>query len=668
VALNLALIIYNYFLINLFPLDRNINKTEHLIAQTAMLHKIIKQNFCFLFFITICVTTLSADIARLRCMWREDPTTTMVIGWDQISGYDPLFYYSTNEPIGTGFEGYATIRTPDRVVQTKGMNNHFVRLSKLTPDTQYFFKINDTEGSSKVYSFRTAPASPYTRLSVIAGGDSRNHRAGRINANKLVGKLRPHFVLFGGDMTGGDNAKQWPVWFDDWQHTITPDGRLTPIIVTRGNHEYSNKTLIDLFDAKGIDLFYGFTFGTDLLRVYTLNSLIPSGGKQQQWLAKDLKQNNFVQWKTAQYHHTMRPHTKAKPEKNEQLVNWATLFYKYQVQLAIESDAHVVKMTYPIRPSKGPDSYEGFARDDEKGTVYLGEGCWGAPLRAANDSKPWTRASGSFNQFKWFFVDRNGIEIRTVKTDGADFVQAVDPYNIFTPPSDLNIWAPNGETTFYIRNKNVGSPANYGDFSGNLAARGVSSPMYIDNFATTIIDKDIEVTWQVKEEPLNLYYEVQRAFGNEKYTTIARMQGKCNVSNNSPNYQFRDVGLAIRAQGKYVKYRLKYKTNTGQTSYYHPPVPKLTGEGIESLSSSKQLRTDNNGRLQIKYQLAKDCAVSFQLFNSNRREIFNNQLIDQAAKNYLKSLDISQLPDGKYVLVVKAGQEEIERFQVLKSK
>ena len=643
-------------------------QNRHLIAQTAMFRKIIKQYFCLLFLIATCITTLSADIARLRCMWREDPTTTMVVGWDQVSGYDPLFYYSTNEPIGTGFEGYATIRTPDRVIQTKGMNNHFVRLSNLTPDTRYFFKINDSTGSSKVYSFRTAPASPYTRLSVIAGGDSRNHRAGRINANKLVGKLRPHFVMFGGDMTGGDNDTQWPIWFDDWQYTITPDGRLTPIIVTRGNHEYSNKTLIDLFDAKGIDLFYGFTFGTDLLRVYTLNSLIPSGGKQQQWLAKDLKRNNFVQWKTAQYHHTIRPHTKAKREKNEQLINWATLFHKYQVQLVVESDAHVVKITYPIKPSNGPDSYEGFARDDQKGTIYLGEGCWGAPLRDANDKKPWTRATGSFNQFKWFFVDRDGIEIRTVKTDGADYVQAVDAYNIFTPPSDLNLWAPDGETTIYIRNKNNTTPANYGDFSGDLAARGNSSPMYIDNFATTMVEKDIEVTWLVREEPLNLYYEVQRSLGNGKYTTIARMQGKSNVSNNNPAYQFRDVGLAIRAQGKYVKYRLKYKTSSGQTNYYHPPIPKLIGDGLETLPSSKQLKTDNNGRLQIKYQLAKGCAVSFQLFNANRREIFNNQLIDQTPKNYLKSLDISQLPDGKYVLVVKAGKEEIERFQVVKSK
>jgi len=159
VALNLALnilYIFTYF-----------QQNRHLIAQTAMFRKIIKQYFCLLFLITTCVATLSADIAS--------------------------------------FEGYATIRTPDKVIQTKGMNNHFVRLSNLTPDTKYFFKINDSQGSSKVYSFQTAPASPYTRLSVIAGGDSRNHRAGRINANKLVGKLRPHFVMFGGDMTGGDN-------------------------------------------------------------------------------------------------------------------------------------------------------------------------------------------------------------------------------------------------------------------------------------------------------------------------------------------------------------------------------------------------------------------------------------------------------------------------------
>ena len=165
-----------------------------------MFHYTIKKPFCCLLAFLISWQIAQADIARLRCMWREDPTTTMVIGWDQIAGTNPTLYYSTNQISGQRFESYAQVKTPDKVLYIKGMNNHFVRLRGLTPDTRYFFKIVDSNGGSRIYSFQTAPASPNTRLSIIAGGDSRNHREGRINANKLVGKLQPHFVLFGGDM------------------------------------------------------------------------------------------------------------------------------------------------------------------------------------------------------------------------------------------------------------------------------------------------------------------------------------------------------------------------------------------------------------------------------------------------------------------------------------
>ena len=184
-------------------------------------------------------------VERLRCMWREDPTTTMVIGWDQTAGSNPVLYYTAKNR-GGDMTAYAATQTPDRVIVIKGMNNHFVRLKGLRPGTTYYFKIKDSQGSTAVHSFQTAPASPYSRLSIIAGGDSRNHREARISANKIVGKLRPHFVLFGGDMTSADVDKEWLDWFDDWQHTISEDRRLTPIVVARGNHEYSNKTLICL--------------------------------------------------------------------------------------------------------------------------------------------------------------------------------------------------------------------------------------------------------------------------------------------------------------------------------------------------------------------------------------------------------------------------------------
>ncbi len=386
-------------------------------------------------------------------MWRDDPSTTMVIGWDQVSGGNPVLYFGPIDN-GTNVSAYPKSRKPDQVVMSKGMNNHFVRLSGLIPNTVYYFVIKDSEGVSNRYSFQTAPNDPNTRLSIIAGGDSRNHREARCSANMLVSKLRPHCVMFGGDMTADDAAPSWRKWFDDWQYTIGSDGRLFPIIVTRGNHEASNQSLVDLFDVHVDALYYAFTLGGNLLRIYTLNSLIPASGNQKLWLEKDMKSHQQVTWKFAQYHHTIRPHTSSKPERDELLINWSTLFYKYQMNLVVESDAHVVKWTYPIRPSREPGSEQGFIRDDVRGTVYTGEGCWGAPLRTNNDDKSWTRNSGSFNQFKWIFVDQYGVEVRTIQTDGATRVMEVDHNNIFRKPSGLQVWQPSNGEVIRILNPN----------------------------------------------------------------------------------------------------------------------------------------------------------------------------------------------------------------------
>ena len=616
-------------------------------------------SLCFL-------NSIFGKVERLRCMWRADPTTTMVIGWDQTAGANPILYY-TSKNKGSNIEAYAKSQTPDRVIVIKGMNNHFVRLKGLRPGTTYYFKIKDSQGSTKVHSFQTAPASPYSRLSIIAGGDSRNHRNARISANKIVGKLRPHFVLFGGDMTSADVSKEWLAWFDDWQHTISDDRRLTPIVVARGNHEYSNKTLIDLFDVQTTDLFYAHTFGTDMLRIYTLNSLIPSGGKQKDWLLKDLQKNDYVQWKMAQYHHTIRPHTRKKPEKNDMLLNWATLFYKYQVQLVVESDAHVVKTTYPIKPSRAVGNDEGFIRDDEHGTVYVGEGCWGAPIRKNDDLKSWTRASGSFNQFKWIFVDREKIEIRTVKTDGADALGSVDPFNVFIPPLGLNIWEPATGSVITIFNNNLAAPATFANnLSGSLAARG-NAPMEIIDFQAGPKERDILVTWKVKNERPHSRFEVQRSFGDNNYVTVCKMEGQASNNNSSSNYRFIDSGSGITAQGKYIRYRIKYTNGVGKQGLFHPPIPKLVGGGINQTSNGiKKIMTDQHDRLQIKYQLPNKSNVRYQIFDVNRREVFSNYLSNQGAKNYLKSLDLSELPNGRYVLVIKANREEIERYQVIK--
>ncbi len=398
---------------------------------------------------------ISTSTEKYRLTWRGNTSTTMVIGWNQVAGTNPVVHYGTTD-FGSNYASYPLSKTVDRTVSSKGMSNRYARLTGLQPDTAYYFVIKDSEGVSKRFWFKTAPNDPNTRLSIVAGGDSRNNRTPRQNANRLVAKIRPHAVLFGGDMTNSTTSSEWQNWFEDWQLTIGADGRIIPVVAARGNHESPND-IRDLFDipTDAGGEFYALSFGGNLIRTYTLNTEVTPAGTQGSWLTNDLATNSANHtWAVAQYHRSTRPHEPGKSEQNDQYEAWSKPFYTHAVQLVMESDSHVVKRTWPIIPSTGSGSDEGFIRadNDPKRAVYVGEGCWGAPLRNASDTKNWTRAAGSFNQFKWLWIDKNKIELRTVRVDNASSVGQVSDSNMFTLPTNIDIWNPAGGNVVTINN------------------------------------------------------------------------------------------------------------------------------------------------------------------------------------------------------------------------
>jgi hypothetical protein len=395
----------------------------------------------YLLFFLLSIGELSATTGKFRLILRDNPSTSVVVAWDQVNGSNPVVYYDTIDH-GSNFAAYAFTHGVDRTTTAKGMNNTFSRLTGLQPNKVYYFLVKDDNSQSPRYSFKTIPDVPSERLSIIAGGDSRNNRTPRQNANKLVARLRAHAVLFGGDMTDLDTDGQWSDWFDDWMFTIATDGRMTPIIPARGNHEYNSSVIYDLFDVPVADAYFANSFGGNLFRSYTLNSNIATGGSQATWLQNDLQANSNVIWKAAQYHHPIRPHVGSKSERNDIYSNWVPKFEQFGVNFVVECDAHTVKSTYPVLSSTASGNVEGFVRDDVNGIVYVGEGCWGAPLRANDDSKSWTRSGASFNQFKLIFIDMNRIEIRTIRTDNAASVGYNTDADIFAFPTNLDIWNP----------------------------------------------------------------------------------------------------------------------------------------------------------------------------------------------------------------------------------
>ncbi|MDP5171936.1 MAG: fibronectin type III domain-containing protein [Bacteroidia bacterium] len=443
-------------------MDRRKVKRSAIISQRWKIQRVFPL-LCFLLLLLF-GQSAPAKSCRYRVIVRDDPSNSMSIGWDQSSGSNPVLYYGPVDH-GDDFRAYPMQKKPDWVVEHMGMNNHFVRLRSLMPNTAYYFVIHDSEGVSQRYWFKTLPNNSQQPLSILSGGDSRRAEwdtssyEPRVLSNIMVSKLRPHVVTFAGDFTNRNTSAQWRCWFDDWQYTTGPDGRMFPILPARGNHETENEDVMNLFDSPHPQIYFATALGGDLIRFYTLNTNIAILGEQTDWFKQDLEANhNQYYWEIAQYHHPIAPHQSSKTYKILQYRYWAPLFTQYHVQLAIECDSHVAKNSWPIIPSNRWYADGGFVRNDVKGTVFTGEGSW-AITRMADVEYRWTRESGSFVQFKWLKVSKEQIELRTVITSNAREVVAVSDDARFVIPKDLNLWKTRFGDVYIIDRPNVpGAP------------------------------------------------------------------------------------------------------------------------------------------------------------------------------------------------------------------
>jgi len=419
-------------------------------------------------------TPVSLD--KIRLSWNYDPATTITIGWDQVGGENPEVYYDTKDR-GQNWKRYKHSKEPTREVNELNMKTRVWDLNDLLPNTAYYFVIKDSEGVTDRYWFKTAPDKPEP-FTCIVGGDTKSEEpllsAGRFS-NRMVSKLRPLFVLFCGDFTSidGTNPDDWALWLSDWfELTKTEDGRLFPIIPVMGNHELNYDGILNIiFNAPyqyddPNNSYYSLSFGGNFVHITALNSEIWPGDQQAGWFEKELKSTENITFKFVAYHKPFRPHTLGKSEYMALYHKWAYLFNEYSVDISIDAHSHVSKITFPVVPDS-INGYEAFVRDDLNGTMYIGEGSWGAAHRENNDDKPWTLRSGSFNQLKWLHVfpgtenEDAHIDIRTVITSIRDraktsisHVEGVAPLseeNVFKIPEGINLYStePYGDVITY---------------------------------------------------------------------------------------------------------------------------------------------------------------------------------------------------------------------------
>jgi len=367
-------------------------------------------------------------------MFNKNTHSSYTLAWVQDKGNSPIIIYDDQLGFDTDNKLSRVVK-PSKKIKAKGMKHYFVHFDSLAPNTIYHFAIQSSEGISEKYWFKTLPLNP-SKLSFIAGGDSRTNLNIRRLANIMVAKLQPDFVVFNGDFTYSSTAKQWAEWLNDWQLTIA-NGRIIPIVTVMGNHERATD-LPKVFDTPNV---YSLSFG-NLLHIAILNTNDKNNFETQAHFLEDELSNTQAIFKMVAFHKPMRPHYSKKSEGDDIYDAWADIIYQEKVQIVFEGDTHISSITYPIRPSNSPDADEGFIRDDANGTIYTGEGTWGAPIREADDWKDWTMDAAAVNQIKWIFVDSSKMEIRTIIYDNVANVEQLTYDNRFQIPQNLNLWKP----------------------------------------------------------------------------------------------------------------------------------------------------------------------------------------------------------------------------------
>ena len=498
---------------------------------------------------------LEANTHQFTLSYRDDPSSTVVIAW---SGDLGTLYYGT-EDFGSNYQLYPNSKLVDRSSLVHGINRRFVRLNNLLPNTNYYFVVYDDQNqTSNRFYFRTLANDPSVPLSFISGGDTRDGfkvfgvyiedcpsgdcREMRRKGNEMVSKLRPDFIAFNGDfvmnqITSNTN-QEWNNWLNEWELTISSDGRIYPMTFTQGNHE-DNADIYNLFDVP-MEEYYALNFHNNLLRLYMLNTEMNActSSAQLDWFTNDLQNHTGTNldplWKFVNYHVPTYSMGNGYGLAPEQMECWVPLFESHHVRLVMESHGHLTKWSYPC---KANSSFTDFELSEDDGIVYIGEGQWGAPHRTLDftgaNQKAYIRDQDVFDNFFWIRVTSEQTTVQCVPFENVSNLNDILDNSLGKELStNVPLWNPSNGNQIVLTNtlndikensetSMVVFPNVTNTFFEVKSVRNLEKIELINSLGKRIYSKDnlqtLNQTIQVDHLNPGVYYVIVRLDNNKIY-------------------------------------------------------------------------------------------------------------------------------------------------------
>jgi acid phosphatase type 7 len=375
------------------------------------------------------------EVTGVMLSWQNDPTSTMTIDWHQTAAGPAAQLFVRRE--GTGDEAWTAIAASESPFPHSTRRIFRAEVPGLQADTRYEFRLAP---HPDVHVFRTMPSTLDRPVRLAVGGDVGQIPSVMERTGREAARYDPDVVVFGGDLAYADglpeNVDRWYEFFDVLTRSlVTDDGRRIPVLAAIGNHEVVDGYFRWHSDYEDTDAWresvapyyfalfafpghpgYGVLDFGDYLSLVLLDSehVNPTDGAQAVWLENTLAARAHVPFVFPVYHVPAFPSTRSGTEYEtaQVLLNWLPAFDRHGILLAFEHHDHAYKRTHPIRDGKM----------DDRGTVYVGDGAWGAHLREIGqyqDVPPWyiDRAISRYH-FNLVTLQPGRVRVTSIADDG----------------------------------------------------------------------------------------------------------------------------------------------------------------------------------------------------------------------------------------------------------
>jgi acid phosphatase type 7 len=327
-----------------------------------------------------------------------------------------IVWYTDQESTGEIEWGIDTIVRLNKYITAASTFRHEVELSKLQPDTQYYYRVNEPDVPLTVFiPFRTAPNDMATKISFTIQGDSRsNPKVCKQVFDAMLPQTQQGFCISLGDLPGRGEDEKTDYWLSHFFKPAEEYISQVCLYPCMANHELYNSKAKFVYPARylevwslpttssGTELYYSFDKGAvHFVSLDVFWSSYTTGSEQYNWLQQDLANTNKP-WKIVFMHNG--PYISQKSTDTGGMIirrELVPIFEKYQVDMVTYGHYHI------------------YQRNLVNGITYLVQGTGGAELGNGDGSQPYVQSFANEFSFTRIDLDNDILQGSTYRLDGS---------------------------------------------------------------------------------------------------------------------------------------------------------------------------------------------------------------------------------------------------------